>query len=143
MSAFAVLLDARQNGDDAVDGAAQVDAHHPVPVGEGRKFRRADDGDAGIVAKHVDLAETGLGSVRGARIIGAVGDIELQRQHALGSAELSLRGFQMIAANICDDDVHSRTQQRLGDAESDSAGSAGHERGLAGQVLHVVSNSLK
>jgi len=48
VSAFAVLLDARQDGDDAVDGAPEIDAHHPVPVGDGVLPDQAAGTDAGV-----------------------------------------------------------------------------------------------
>ena len=67
--------------------------------------------------------------------------IPIAQIHIANPRSRSRGRWQMIVANIGDDDVHPRTQQCLGDAESDSAGSAGHERGLAGQILHVVRSS--
>src|SRR5580658_891288 len=84
----------------------------------------------------MNLAEARLGGIRGARVGGAIGDVEFERQHALEITELRRRGGEMIVANIRDDHIHTRAEQRFGDAESDSAGAPGHECGFAWQVLH-------
>src|ERR1700733_12921707 len=84
----------------------------------------------------MNLAEARLGGIRGARIGGAIGDVEFERQEALGETQLRGCGREMIVANIRDDHVHAGAEQRLRDAESDSAGTPGHECGFAWQVLH-------
>ncbi len=142
VAAFAVREHARQQGDDAVDGAAEIDTHDPVPIGEGRQCRGPDDGDAGVVAEQVNLAEARLGRGRGARKILPVGDVELERQYGLRPRQLRSRGAQVILANIRDDHVHAGSEQRLGDAESYATAAPGDERGLAGEILHTVG-SLK
>jgi hypothetical protein len=121
----------RQNRDDAIDCAAKIDAHHPVPVGEGGQFRRPHDGDPGVVTKHVNFAKASLGCIGGARKVGSVGHIQLKRQYLLRRAQLGLCGLKMIVADIGDDYIHARAEQRLGNAESNAAGAAGYERGLA------------
>ena len=138
VSAFAVPADARQHGDDAVDGAPQIDTHHPVPVGVRGENGRADDRNARIVAEQMDLAEARFRRIRGAREFGPVGHVQLERKDTSGRAELRRGSLQMVVADVSDDDIHASAQQRFGDAEADATRAAGHERGLAGQILHTV-----
>src|SRR5256885_7096739 len=136
--ALAVSHDARQEDDDAVDGAAEVDPEHPVPVGEGRELGGPYDPDAGVVTEDVDLAETRFGSVCGAGVGRAVGHVEFQGQHALGRTELGRRGREMVLANVRDDDIHPGAEQGLGNAEPDAACAPRYECGFAWQVLHAA-----
>ena len=129
MAAFSMGEDARQDGDDAVDDAAQIDAQRPVPVAIAGQLDRPDHADAGIVDEQMDLAEPRLGLIGGGRVSVAVGDVELQRQHR-ADAKLGRGLVEMILPDVGDHDVHAGLLQRLGDAEADAGGAAGDERGL-------------
>src|SRR5437764_12965730 len=58
--ALAVSHDARQHGEDAVDDAGEVDAEHPVRVGECGDLGGADDPDPGGCRYDVNPGETRL-----------------------------------------------------------------------------------
>ena len=79
----------------------------------------------------MNLAEARFSGIGGARVGGTIGDIEFERQHALRVAEFRFGGCKMIVADIRNDHIHPRAEQRLGDAKSDSACATGDECGLA------------
>jgi hypothetical protein len=122
-----------QNRDDAVDRAAQIDTHHPIPIGEGGNIGRPHHSHAGIVAEQMDGPEFCLDRIGGGGEGGAVGHVQPDRQHPPAAAQFSHRLIEMILANVGNGHVHARAQQCLGDAKADTAGAAGHERGLPGR----------
>ena len=88
----------------------------------------------------MDLAEPRLGGVGGGGEGGAIGDVELERQHAF--AQESARLVEMVLADVGDDDIHAGALQRPGDAEADAARAAGDERGLAFKILQRTLSSI-
>ncbi len=83
------------------------------------------------------VAEASLGGIGRALEIRAVGDVEFERQQVPGRGELGLGRRKMIFADVGNHDPHAGAEQRLGDTEADTTCAAGHERGFAGQILHV------
>ena len=115
MPVLAVAQDAWQNRDDPVDHPAQVDPHHPVPVGESGDLGRSDDGDPGVVDQQVELAELAFGGVGGGGIGCAVCNVEPERKHRVATRQFGARRVEMILAHVGDDGIHPLTEQRLGD----------------------------
>ncbi len=132
MAAFAVREDARKHGRYAVDGAAQIDTDNPIPVRIAGHFRWPDNGDACVVAEDVNLPESCFGSVGSFSKLRAVGDVEFQGQNAFRRAQLCLGLFQMIVADVSNDDIHAGAKQGLCDAEADAGGAARDDCCLAG-----------
>jgi len=130
------LLELGQEGDQAVDHPAVVDAHDPVEIGVAGLVGGAEHADAGVIDQHIDLAEVGLDRVGGAGEGGAVGDVELDEQRRLAAVVGEPLGGPrpLILAAIGDGDAHAGVAERPGDAEADARGPAGDEGDLAGPV---------
>ena len=141
VAALAVPLHAFGEDLDAVHHAVDVHPGHPVPVLPSVLVHRATDGDAGVVADHVHVAEPLLGGVGGLGHRLAVGDVHLQRQE-LGVAGLELarhRGERVIL-DVGDHDLHAGVGERPRHREPHTAGAAGDERDFPRNVLHVPSS---
>ena len=74
--------------------------------------------------------------VGGGRERGAVGDVELQRQH-FALTEFGDGRVEMILPDIGDHHLHPGLLQRDGDAEADARGAAGDEGCLPRRILHT------
>lgn len=139
MPAFAVALDQRHEGLDAVDDAMKVDADHPVEVPVADLIeRRADEADAGVVHQHIDAPETPL-HVAG-RLLHplAVGDVE-DGGRGLNAEPLDF-GTGALERRLLDvggGDVDLGAGQRAGDAEADARRRAGDEGGLSLELPHL------
>jgi hypothetical protein len=66
----------RNEADQSIDDAAEVDAHDPVVIGVGGLVRGTEHADAGVVHQHVNLAKTLLHVFRRRRESRPVSDIE-------------------------------------------------------------------
>ncbi len=82
LAALAMALHARHEGAHAVDDAAEIDAHHPIPVLEGAFVHRREQVDAGIVADDVDMPEDALRLIGGASHRVAVSHVDMDRMDA-------------------------------------------------------------
>jgi hypothetical protein len=120
---------AGQRGGDGVEIGGQVDGDDAVPLRRRELLHRADELDAGIVHQDVEPAQRCLAlGHHGAHrpgvghVGGAVGGIA-----AGGAGGGDLRG----AAEAVQHHPRPALMQQAGDAQPDSAGRAGDERGLA------------
>jgi hypothetical protein len=94
-------------------------------------------GDAGVVAKQVDLAKQVIGRRRGALDALWVGDV------ADDAACSNVQPFQRLDGTIKgtlldvgQHDVHARLRARPTQRKADAAGTAGYESRLAGKFSH-------
>ena len=138
VTAFAVRLQPVDEGAYAVHHAVQVDAEHPVPVVVGHLVDAASDGDAGVVAHHVHVAETRFRRRRRRRHVVAVGYIHLQREK-LGVARLELvpGGIECRLFDVGDHYLHAGRGERPRHGEADAACAAGDECSLARYLPHA------
>ncbi len=132
---------ARQEGDDAVDDPADIDAHDPVPVVIGRIFDQPPDPDAGVVDQHLHRPERSLRLVGRAHKRRAIGDVEFDRVN-LAALQQAHGVVQVILPTPGEGDLHALFGQHLHDAQADSARPAGHERDLILQVLHARTAAI-
>ena len=138
VAAFAVCLDAPGERLNAVDDAIDVDVGQPIPIVVAHLVDGAADDNAGVVADHVDLAETRLGIDGRLLHLGSVRHVHLQRQE-LGVAGLELLGDRIERGlfDVRDDHLHSSLGERSRHCQAHAAGTAGDECGLAGYLAHV------
>ncbi len=119
-------------GFDAVDDAAQIDAHHPVPVLVLGLVDGRVAADPGIVADDVDLAEDALGLVGGAGEGLAVGHVELDEMvRQVGALQHRRRLVEMVLADIRHHHFHAVLEKHPRHAEADARGAPGDKGGFA------------
>ena len=137
MAGLAMRLHVRQEGDEAVDDAAKVDAEDPVPIVEACLVHRPEHADSGIVDENVELADFALHRLARRRPGVAVGDVERDEQGRVMAivAEPARRRLAVGFAAIAESELHAFCGQRLGDAEAEAADGAGDQGRLAGECV--------
>src|SRR5262245_33793544 len=139
MAPLAVFLDPRDEGPDAVDDAAEIDAEQPVPIVVCAFVHRREKIDAGVVADDVNFAEYPLHLVRRLTERLAIGHIQPDRVRATARLfEISRRAVEMILPDVGDDDLHTRVVKHLCDAETDAAPAAGNEGYFSIYIFHMA-----
>jgi hypothetical protein len=136
---------ARQCEAGGVKGRTEIDGENRIPLGDGELLERRHMLDAGIVDEHVEPAEAvkrhvdHAGDRVGLRHVGTrIGD----RNAKIGVDRL-LRRFDLLGlAEAVEHDSCACRRERAGDAETDAAGRAGHQRhlsfeGLSGRSLRL------
>src|SRR5881296_291072 len=125
----------------AIDDAPQVDAEHPLPVGE-RSLPRGAAGsrDAGVVADDVHGAEGVERILRQLFDIFRFRDVGTDREHS--GAALPHLGIGLIERALFDVreyNLHAFGGEALGEAAADAAGRAGHDCYAVSKFLHAGS----
>ena len=143
MAALTVGEHSRDERLDSVDRAAEQHAEAPIPVVVPSERDRPEDAHAGVVAEDVDVAEDALRLVGRTREPVPVGDVELDRVHAVACAAVleALQGsLDVVLAEVRDHDVHPCGYERRRHAEPDPARPTRDERGLALDLFHASSS---
>ena len=130
---------AGDEGDHAVDDAAEADAHDPVVVLVGGRLGRAERVDARGVEHQLRRApEDLLDLIGGGRVGGPVGDVELDGVGRCALvAEVGQRLVESILAHVGDDDLAPGLGEHLGLPEARPRSPSGDEQDLVLEVLHV------
>ena len=129
---------AGDEGDEAVDDAAEADAHDPVEIRVGGGLRRAEDVDAGVEDQQVgDAAEDLLGLIRRLCEARAVGDVPQDvMDRGVLVPEVCPGLVHVILAVVGDHDLHTRLGEDLCVGKARTAGAAGDKRDLSGKLFH-------
>ncbi len=116
------------------EGAVEMDAQEPLPVGELEVLDRGDDLDAGIAHQHIDLAEMldRLGDAGIDRVL--AGHVHDHAQRLARSAELGGDRVGGGLIDVGDDDLAALAHVGLGNLLADAAGGAGDDGNF---VLHT------
>ena len=99
----------------AIEDAAGVHAHRPVPVLVAGTGQAANDRDTRVIDQYVDLAEylNGLGGRLFHR--GPIGDIHIDGMHAIGGTLQQLHGLIQVGAGaVGDDHLHAGVREGAG-----------------------------
>ena len=136
-AAPALGLHRRQPFARQVEGAVQVDRHHPAPL-LGRGLRRlVVRQDAGVVHQDVDLALLRADPVAGRRHRPRVRDVERQRPGRRAEADGDL--LQAVLGDVEHHDLQARLDQGRRNRGPQHAGRAGDQRAFAVQCLGHAS----
>ena len=136
VAALAMGADMRQHAAHAVHHAHQVDVEHPAPGIRRDVVDAAAAGDAGVVAQHVDPAESGDRRLRRAIDAVRIGDIACHAAYVADTAQALDRTRQRLGLDIGEHHLHARLRKGSPERETDTAGAARHNGCLAGEVLH-------
>src|SRR5262245_57471578 len=140
MASFAVFLDPRDEGTDAVDDAAQIDAENPVPIIIRAFIHRREKIDAGVVADDVNFAEHSFHFVRRAVERLTIGHVQPDRMRlAARLIEISHRAIEMILPDVGDDYLHAGVMKHLGQTETNTAPASSDESYFPFYVFHKNS----
>ncbi len=143
LPAAAALGHARQEGLHAVDHAAEVDPHAPVPQLVGQLRRRRGPGDAGIVDQQRDWPELGFGRVGDARVGFAVAHVERVCLRGRSRRELRLGSSEGGGVEVDERQLRAGAGEGPRDAEANAVAPAGDERRPPGHFGHkCVSHCL-
>ena len=114
MTGLAVREDAGDEDLDAVDRAAEVGAHDPIPFVEiDLEDRLPEHQHAGVVAHDVDLPELAFDRVGGGAQRGTIRHIDCQRERARAEPAHLFGGCrERLAAHVEQRDRHPRLRER-------------------------------
>ena len=138
MSWPALLEQDRNEHANSVRHAPQIDAHHPLPIGD-RTFpdRPRRIADARVVADHVHRAKSIqrlLGQGLHALALGDIGDHG--QCFGAGPAQFGVGIGQCARLDIGQNDLHAFTREPLRHRKADPASRAGHDSNLVTKFLH-------
>src|SRR5262245_59999612 len=137
MAPFAVFLDPRDEGPDAVDNPAKIDAENPVPIIIRAFIHRREKIDSGVVADDVNFAEHPFHLVRRAVERLTIGHVQPDRMRASARLiEISHRAIKMILPDVGDDYLHAGVMKHLGHTETNAAPAAGDEGYFSMYIFH-------
>src|SRR5215468_6696850 len=140
MAPFAMFLDSRDEGPDAVDNSAEIDAHDPIPIVICAFIHRREKIDAGVVADYVNFAEDPLYLVRRAIERLAIGHVQPDRMRAPARlVKISHRAIEMILPDVGDNYFHAGVMKHFGHTETDAAPAAGDEGYFSMYIFHKQS----
>src|SRR5215510_11313504 len=138
MAPFAVFLDPGDEGPDAVDNTAKIDADQPVPIIKCAFIHRREKIDAGVVADDVNLPEHSFHLVRRAIKRLTIGHIQPDRMRAPARLiEIIHRAIKMILSDVGDNYLHAGVMKHLGHTETDAAPAAGDEGYFSMYIFHM------
>src|SRR5262249_32754887 len=119
----------------------QIDVDDPLPVALVNLAQRPADGDAGVVADHVHLAEGRYRLQRRAADAIAITHIA---DHALGPhlarIELAHCAAERLLLDVGNHHLHAFAPKRFGHGEAEPRRAAGDEGDLVTQIFHVCSS---
>src|SRR5215510_2118307 len=140
MAPIAVFLDPRDEGPDAVDNPAKIDAENPVPIIIRAFIHRREKIDAGVVTDYVNFAEHPFHLVRRAVKRLTIGHVQPDRMRASARLiEITHRAIKMILPDVGDDYLHAGVMKHLGQTETDAAPAASDEGYFPFYVFHKQS----
>src|SRR5215475_8702901 len=140
MAPFAVFLNPGDEGPDAVDNPAEIDAEQPVPIVIRAFIHRREKINAGVVADDVNSAEQPLHLVRRAIERLAIGHVQPDRMRLPARfIEISHRAIEMILPDVGDNYLHAGVMKHLGHTETDAAPAAGDECYFSFHIFHKSS----
>src|SRR5690348_949866 len=140
VAALAMAFDQWREDFHAVDDAFEIDVEDPVPVPLADGAEGTADGDTGIVADDMDLAERSNSVQCRAAHAGAVRHVDMHRRG------FDLFGGQLVCSTLCSAfvdvgkyDVHSSSAEGTRHAQTDSARAASDKGSPSPEVLHRYS----
>src|SRR5215468_1884468 len=139
MAPFAVFLDPGDEGPDAVDNPAKIDAEQPVPIVIRAFIHRREKIDAGVVADYVNFAVHPFYLVRRAIEGLAIGHVQPDRMRVPARfIEISHRAIEMILPDVGDNYLHAGVIKHLCQTETDAASASGDKSDFSSYVFHIA-----